>query len=231
MIGSKFKPLEEIMESLKGHEKVAIVGCGGCAATCKTGDEGAVKWLADRVGEAGHEVTLEAIPQRTCNIKFSREALDDKQDVLKSSDAVIVMGCGGATQVVRQLTEEYGLHKEVMTALDSTGHMDTVVAGELAIEQCQECGQCVLNMTGGICPVTKCAKGLLNGPCGGSQDGKCEVDPEKDCAWILIFRRMQALGRVDDLKNYMEPKDWSLAGKPRKVRLDKPQYPEKKDAA
>jgi hypothetical protein len=109
--------------------------------------------------------------------------------------------------------------------------MDTVVAGELAIEQCRECGQCVLNMTGGICPVTKCAKGLLNGPCGGPQDGKCEADPEKDCAWILIFKRMQALGRVDDLKNYMEPKDWSLAGKPRQVRLDKPQYPDKKDAA
>jgi hypothetical protein len=97
--------------------------------------------------------------------------------------------------------------------------MDTLVMGELAVEQCQECGQCVLNETGGICPVTKCAKGLLNGPCGGSENGKCEVDPQRDCAWIRIYERLQVLGELDQLRCYQMPKDFSKMAKPRTLKI------------
>jgi hypothetical protein len=97
--------------------------------------------------------------------------------------------------------------------------MDTLVPGQMVLEQCQECGDCILNDTGGICPVTKCAKGLLNGPCGGSEDGKCEVDPARDCAWVLIYNRMVALGEVDNLKKFVAAKDYSKAAKPRTLYI------------
>jgi hypothetical protein len=129
------------------------------------------------------------------------------------------MGCGGAVQITRQVTEELDLTIPVKTALDSVGHMDTLVPGELAMEQCQECGECILNETGGICPVTKCAKGLLNGPCGGAENGKCEVDPDRDCAWILIYNRMAALGELGKLKRFMVPKDYSKMAKPRILNI------------
>ncbi|MGO8821110.1 MAG: methylenetetrahydrofolate reductase C-terminal domain-containing protein [Desulfomonilaceae bacterium] len=132
----------------------------------------------------------------------------------------LLAGCmGGALQVVRQATEELGLTLPVKIALDSVGHMDTVIAGTLAREQCQECGECVLNETGGICPVTKCAKSLLNGPCGGAENGKCEVDRDRDCAWILIYNRLAALGELDSIFSYKDPKDYAKFNKPRSLRL------------
>ena len=145
----------------------------------------------------------------------SRESLTPCKDQIAAADAVMVLGCGGAVQVARQATEEFGLTIPVKVGLDSVGHMDMVVPGTVAMEQCQECGMCILNETGGICPVTKCAKSLLNGPCGGSENGKCEVDPNRDCAWVLIYNRMAALGELDKLKRYMEPKDYSKMAKPR----------------
>jgi hypothetical protein len=107
----------------------------------------------------------------------------------------------------------------VKTGLNSVGHMDTTVAGQVAVEQCQECGDCILNDTGGICPITKCAKSLLNGPCGGSEDGRCEVDPIRECAWVLIYNRMTALNEVDKLKRFVEAKDYSKAAKPRTLYI------------
>ena len=146
-------------------------------------------------------------------------ALQGKEDLLKQSDAILVLGCGGALQIMRQATEEMGITIPLKIALDSVGHMDTIVAGTLALEQCQECGQCLLNETGGICPVTKCAKSLLNGPCGGAENGKCEVDPNRDCAWVLIYNRLKALGELDSLRIYRQPKDQSKASKPRSLKI------------
>jgi hypothetical protein len=97
--------------------------------------------------------------------------------------------------------------------------MDTLVPGQIALEECSDCGECILNETGGICPVTRCAKSLLNGSCGGAENGKCEVDESRDCAWVLIFKRMEALGELDKLKQFMEPKDWGKAAKPRTLRM------------
>jgi hypothetical protein len=215
MIGTTKKPFKEVVEALKGFTKVGVVGCDGCAKVCLTGGADEVADLAQQLKTLGKEIVFEATPERTCNVAKAKPILDPLKDKIQASEVLIVLGCGGAVQITRQLTEELGLILPVKTGLNSVGHMDTTVPGQVALEQCQECGDCILNETGGICPVTKCAKGLLNGPCGGAEDGKCEVDPSRDCAWILIFNRMVALGELNRLKTFVAAKDYSKAAKPR----------------
>jgi ferredoxin len=220
MIGTTQKPFEEIMDALTGYEKLAVVGCDGCAKVCMTGGSDQVKEMAEKLNTKGKNVVLAITPERTCYVSKTRTALDPHADELKKAQALIVMGCGGAVQITRQVTEDYyDLKIPVKTGLDSVGHMDTLVMGELAMEQCQECGECILNETGGICPVTKCAKSLLNGPCGGAQNGKCEVNSERDCAWVLIYNRMAALGELDKLRPYTKAKDYSKMAKPRILNI------------
>jgi ferredoxin len=219
MIGTTQKPFNDILTALQGYEKISVVGCDGCAKACGTGGSDQVAELSHSLRKQGKQVLLEATPERTCYAAKTHTALGPHQDRLRQSDAIIVMGCGGAVQITRQVTEELGLSVPVKVALDSVGHMDTVVMGQLALEQCQECGECLLNDTGGICPVTKCAKSLLNGPCGGAQNGKCEVDPNRDCAWVLIYKRMSALGEIDKLRRFMEPKNYSKMAKPRSLNI------------
>jgi len=219
MIGTVKKPLPEVLEALEGRERLAVIGCNGCAKVSRTGGEDQVAQFAETLRERGKEVLIEVTPERTCYVEKTRKVLDPIQEQLADVDALCVLGCGGAVQITRQVTEDYGLLKPVVSALDSVGHMDTLKIGELAIEQCQECGQCVLNDTGGICPVTKCAKSLLNGPCGGAENGKCEVDRDRDCAWVLIYHRLAALNELDRLKRYVGPKDQSKAAKPRRLDI------------
>jgi hypothetical protein len=219
MIGTTQKPIEEVLGALEGYQKIAVVGCDGCAKACLTGGSEQVQQFANQLRDHGKQVVLEATPERTCYVDKSHTRLDPCVDQLKEAEAIIVMGCGGAVQITRQVTEELDLTIPVKTALDSVGHMDTLVPGELAMEQCQECGECILNETGGICPVTKCAKGLLNGPCGGAENGKCEVDPDRDCAWILIYNRLAALGELGKLRRFMAPKDYSKMAKPRVLNI------------
>lgn len=219
MIGTAKKPFPEVLEALEGYHRVAVVGCDGCAKVCLTGGTEEVAALAQQLKEQGKDIVFEATPERTCHVAKSHAVLDAFREKMQEAEALIVLGCGGAVQITRQVTEEYGLTLPVKTGLNSIGHMDTIVAGEIALEQCQECGDCILNDTGGICPVTKCAKSLLNGPCGGSENGKCEVDPERDCAWVLIYNRMSALGELDRLRRFVAAKDYSKAAKPRKLYI------------
>ena len=122
---------EEILDALEGYQKIAVVGCGGCAKVCLTGGSEQVEEFAGQLREEGKQVVLEATPERTCYVDKSHTKLDPYVDRLKQADAVIVMGCGGAVQITRQVTEELGLTIPVKTALDSVGHMDTLVSGEL----------------------------------------------------------------------------------------------------
>jgi ferredoxin len=219
MIGTIPKPFEEIMDALDGHEKVAVIGCDGCAKICMTGGSDQVAEMAEKLENAGKDVVLSVTPERTCYVAKTKTVLDPNMEAVKQADAVVVLGCGGAVQITRKVMEDAGLVIPIKTGLDSVGHMDTLVMGELAIEQCQECGECILNETGGICPVTKCAKSLLNGPCGGAQNGKCEVDSERDCAWVLIYNRMAALGELDKLRRFMKAKDYGKMAKPRTLNI------------
>ncbi len=219
MIATTKKPLQEILEALAPYRKVAVVGCDGCAKICGTGGSDEVADLAQKLVEQGKDIVFEATPERTCNAAKSDPVLKPLADKMQESDALIVLGCGGAVQITRHLTEEYGLSVPVKVGLNSVGHMDTLIPGQVALEECSDCGDCLLNDTGGICPVTRCAKSLLNGPCGGSEGGKCEVDPGRDCAWVFIFKRMAALGEVDKLKKFMEPKDYGKAARPRTLHM------------
>lgn len=219
MIGTIPKPFEDVMAALDGYKKIAVVGCDGCAKVCGTGGSEQVSDMTVKLIENGKHVVFTATPSRTCVVENSSIVLDPHKDDLKETEAVFILGCGGAVQIVRQIIEDYGLTIPVKVGLESVGHMDTLIMGELAIEQCQECGECILNETGAICPVTKCAKSLLNGPCGGAQNGKCEVDPERDCAWVMIYNRMLILGELDKLRRFIDPKDYSKMLKPRRLNI------------
>ncbi len=219
MIATKPKPLEEVLEVLKPHGKILLVGCGGCATVCKTGGEDEVNQYAEILRKNGKEITTTVVPQRTCYIHHVTDSFESLMDDLERSDAVVVLGCGGAVQVMRIFTEQKDMVMPVYTALDTIGHMDTLEPEEFFLEECSECGQCMLNETGGICPVTLCAKGLMNGPCGGAKDGKCEANRERDCAWELIYRRLSAIGRLDLMRKIRPPKDYSKMAKPRSLRL------------
>jgi ferredoxin len=215
MIGTVKKPVEEVLGALEAVKKIGIVGCDGCAKACATGGTAQVEEMVRTMTAFGKEVVFHVTPERTCYLSKSRDAFAPLNGDLRNAEAILVLGCGGAVQIIRELTEEVGMTIPIKSGLDSIGHMDTRIMGELALEQCRECGQCELNETGAICPMTKCAKSLLNGPCGGSQGGKCEVDPERDCAWVLIYNRLKALGEIDRLRVCMPPKDHSKAAKPR----------------
>ena len=115
------------------------------------------------------------------------------------------------------MEDEYGLIKPIYPANDALGHMGG--GPTLFREKCQQCGQCVLGQYAGICPMTQCAKGLLNGPCGGSKNGKCEQEPEHDCAWILIYERLKKLGELDKIKGFVHPKDYSKMRRPRTLEV------------
>lgn len=219
MIATTKKPLAEVLSALQDYHKVAVVGCDGCAKVCLTGGVDEVATMAQELRKAGKEVPFEVAPERTCHVVKNVSVLEPLKDKIGEADALLVLGCGGAVQITRHVTESFGLTKPVKAGLNSVGHMDTLVPGAVVMEECSDCGECILNETGGICPVTRCAKGLLNGPCGGAEKGKCEVDPERDCAWILIFNRMKALGEVDKLKRYMEPKDFGKASRPRTLKI------------
>jgi len=228
MIGQVQKPIEEILEYLEGKRRIVIVGCGGCATVFHTGGEKEVKKMADTLSKEGKEILAAVAPpfgEFTCYAPWSKKRLSGHRKEIEECDAILMLTCGDGLQTVREfiLEEEYNLIKPIYPGTNPMGHMG---GGPILFkEKCQQCGECELGKVAGICPLTQCAKGLLNGPCGGSQNGKCEVDPERDCAWILIYERLKKLGELDKLKKARAPHDWSKMKRPRMLEV-KPLDPE-----
>lgn len=214
MITTKQKPIEEILEALDSREKIFIVGCGECATTCKTGGEKEVLEMKALLESKGKIVTGWVIPDAPCIASQVKVAFAKNKKAIDSSDAFLVLACGLGSQSV--------LDNDIKKRFVCTG-CDTIFGsvvdktGLIFSERCTMCGECVLNITGGICPVTRCAKGLLNGPCGGSDKGKCEVDKDRDCAWILIYNRLKELNMLGKLKNVKPAKDYSKINRPREL--------------
>ena len=215
MIVAEGKPLEEIVEMLAPFNKVLVLGCGTCVTVCFAGGEKEVGILASSLRMAtrlgGREITfLEATVQRQCEYEYNQAIAD----LLPQVDAVLSLACGIGVQT---MNEQFA---DVLTlpGLNTTFLGQPTEQGVWE-ERCQACGNCVLGTTGGICPIARCAKSLLNGPCGGSQNGVCEVDPDTPCAWQLIYDRMVALGRLDLLLELNPMKDWrtSRDGGARKI--------------
>ena len=215
MIVAKRKPFEEIKTLIKEYKKVLTVGCGTCVAVCLAGGEKEVSVLNTELDMA-RRLEENPIELGECTIErqCDREYLEALDDLVEDYEAILSMACGAGIQF---LAERYP-HKPVFPAVDTTfiGVNQDVGWYE---ERCRSCSSCVLGLTGGICPVTMCHKHLLNGPCGGTNDGKCEIDKTKDCAWTLIYDRLKDQGRLDVMRRYQPPGNSHVLPRPRIARI------------
>ena len=210
MIVAERKTLDEIEAMIDGLEKVLVVGCGTCVAVCMAGGEKEVELLASQLRmKAKREGTQRTVDEMTITRQCDREYLEQLARYVGDYDAVISTACGAGVQF---LAERYD-DKIVLPALN-TLFIGVAEGAGVWTQRCLACSQCILDQTGGICPMTRCPKSLLNGPCGGTKAGKCEVNGQNDCAWTLIYRKMAKLGRLDYLKKIQPPKDYSVATKP-----------------
>lgn len=215
MIIGEQKPLEEIEEMIMGYQRVLIAGCNTCVAICFAGGEKEVGVLASalrmraKMSDRMQEIAEQSV-QRQCEWEF----VDELKDKVSEVDALVSLACGAGVQA---LAERYH-DVPVLPGLNTTGIAITEEPGVWG-ERCLACGNCILDKTGGICPVARCSKSLLNGPCGGSQGGKCEISPDVPCAWQEIYDRLKSLGRLDALTDIKPPKDWSTSqsGGPRQI--------------
>ncbi len=219
MIVANRKPIEEIKEMLSPYKKILLAGCGTCVSVCMAGGEKEVEILASELRmisemeNKGWEITEKTL-QRQCD----REYIEPFKDDFDGADIVMSMACGVGVQYSAEVFPK----SVVVPALNTTFYGTNLGEGEWS-ERCAGCGDCVLDQTLGICPVARCSKGLYNGPCGGTDKGKCEVSQELDCAWYLIHERMKELDRLDMMGKIIEPRSWSssLNGGPRtRIRED-----------
>ena len=218
MIVAQRKPFDRIYEMIQSFDKVLVAGCGGCVTVCLTGGEQAVSVLAaelrlkDKIAGRQREIVERTIT-RQCDAEFVRELAEDAG----AADGVLSTACGVGVNYMTEVLEG----PLVLPAMDTT-FMGANIAEGTWSERCAGCGNCVLDMTGGICPIARCAKSMLNGPCGGSEDGHCEIDPNTPCAWQLIHDRLIHLGRLDAIMNPQPPKNWKMArdGGPRRIVRD-----------
>ena len=215
MIVGERKPIKEILEMIEGYERILIVGCGTCVAVCFAGGEKQVKILASalRISRklTGKKITIEEITvERQCEKEFVNEL----KKLISSSDVIISLACGIGAQTLTELFPE----KITLPGLNTT-FIGAPVEHGIWEERCRSCGDCSLDLSGGICPVSRCSKSLLNGPCGGSRNGKCEVNSEIDCAWQLIYNRLKKIGKINLMTEIIPPKKRSLIdnGIPRKI--------------
>ncbi|TET92491.1 MAG: hypothetical protein E3J28_05900 [Desulfobacteraceae bacterium] len=227
MITADRKPFEEIKESVKDYKKIMVLGCETCVAICQAGGEKEAEILASELrlafGNEGNKVEVnDELVVRQCDDEFMADpAFLEK---VKEADVILSIACGVGVQHACNFFNRTITDKpiRVIPGLNTTFMGANIDVG-LWEERCLGCGDCVLEKTGGICPIARCAKSLLNGPCGGSSDGKCEINKELDCAWNLIIERLEALGDLERIKPVEMYKDWrsSYSGGPRKrVRED-----------
>jgi len=203
MLFTKDKPLDEVLESLGEEKNIFLLACNGCAEACETGGEKALSAMKTEMEKAGKNVTGTCLVDFLCNKVLVTTRLARETDNIQQADSIVVLTCGIGVQAVSAVVDKV-VHPAANTV--SLGGLQGLWPSD---ERCQACGDCALDYTGGICPVTSCAKGLLNGPCGGAQYKKCHVDPESDCGWIKIYERLKKIGRLENLKKARTPRDHS----------------------
>jgi ferredoxin len=214
LIVAEQKPLEEITRMIAPYEKVLILGCGTCMTVCGAGGEREVSFLhsalrvgQSRSGDTSHEFT-EYTVKRQCDAEF----MDPIADRVREVDAILSLGCGIGVQVAAERFPDTpvlpGVNTSFMGAISELGVWD---------ERCAACGDCRLAETAGICPITRCTKGILNGPCAGTKKGKCEANKDIDCAWILIYERLERLGQLEKMRRYYPPRNFRTIPRPRRI--------------
>jgi ferredoxin len=215
MIVAEQKPIAEIVKLLGSAKKVLVEGCGTCVTVCFAGGEKEVGILASALRMMskleGHPMEVDEITvQRQCEWEY----IDPLKEKLKEYDAILSLACGIGVQAMNERFPDSitlpGLNTTFLGLPEEQGVWK---------ERCQACGDCILGITGGVCPIARCSKQLLNGPCGGSQNGVCEIDPDVPCAWQLIWERAEKLGKIDNLLAVQPPKNWAKSrdGGPRKI--------------
>ncbi len=214
MITAEQKPLEEIQQMLTGVDNLLILGCGTCVTVCLAGGEKEVATLADLLRLKG---SIDQITEATIERQCDQEFFEDVTRKIEDADAVLSLACGAGVQLLARIFPDKCVYPGV-----NTRFIGLVEEQGKWLESCLACGDCKLGKFGGVCPIARCSKSLLNGPCGGSADGKCEVDPETiDCAWQLIYDRLEKLGQLENLTEIEEPNDYSTAHDGRPRRLDR----------
>ena len=215
MITAERKPIDEIRAMIAPYKKVLVLGCGSCVAECAAGGEKETGMLASALRMAnkmeGQEVIIQ---EKTLDRQCVKDFVILLDDVIDQYDAVLSLGCGAGVQAVAEMFSE----TPILPALNTEFLGETRDQGYW-VENCLGCGDCMLDDFGGVCPLARCSKQLLNGPCGGSREGKCEINPEVPCAWQAIIDRLDRFGSLERLEQIYPPKDWSWkqGGGPRKI--------------
>ena len=215
MIVASKKPIEEIIEMVKDFQKILIAGCNECVTVCEAGGKKEVGILASALRmyfmNQGKKMDIDEVTlERQCD----HEYLEELRNTVDQYDAVLSLACGVGVQFMAEKYFQTPVYPGVNTCF-----MGVTEERGVWTERCQGCGECILGRTAGICPISRCAKRLLNGPCGGSTKGKCEINKDLDCAWQLIIDRLKELDRLDEYEQIIPIKDWSTerAGGPRSV--------------
>jgi hypothetical protein len=202
----------EIEQLLNGLGRIFIVGCGTCVTLTHTGGEPEVTAMNEHLSEKGKLITGQTVVPVACD-NLTRETLDEFGAQIDQADALLIMTCAfGVQTIARQLK------KMVVPALNTLFIGKETALGEFS-EICTQCGTCIIGETGGICPVTSCHKGLVNGPCGGTNNGMCEIDADKDCAWTVIYNRLKDLGQLDSMRRLQPPRNHLGEPTPGKFKL------------
>jgi len=219
MIVGDSKPLEEILSMIEGRDKVLVLGCRGCVTVCNVGGEKEVGILASALRIARKKAGLPpTVEEMTLERQCDPEYVEELADVAEKYDAIVSIACGVGPQFVAERFRDVAVFPGINT---------TFIGGALEhgvwAERCQSCGNCLVHNFGGLCPIARCSKSLMNGPCGGSASGNCEISPEVPCVWDQIVQKMTAMGRLQELEEVWPNKNWLTArdGGPRKrVRED-----------
>lgn len=206
------KPSEELEMLLAGLTRLYVVGCGTCTTLTNTGGAEQVAAMRQRLLDQGKMVTGSMVVPVACD-QLSHEILSDEADAIEGAEALVIMTCAYGVQTIGSQ-----LGKMVIPALNTMFIGKQNVSGVFQ-EVCQQCGDCILGETGGICPVTACHKGMVNGPCGGTNSGMCEIDNQKDCAWTLIYNRLNEFGRLELMRRYQPPRNHNAEPQPGKYSL------------
>jgi len=215
MIVAEQKTLEEIKSLIGNAQNVLVVGCGTCVTVCFAGGAREAAIVSSSLRMASK---LENNPKNVSDVTVQRqcewEYLDSIEEQVKDADLVLSLGCGVGVQAIA----EHFPNTWVVPGLN-TKFLGLPTEQGVWAERCAACGDCILGLTGGICPIARCSKSLLNGPCGGSEDGHCEISDEVPCAWQLIYDRLSSMNKLDVLMDLQAPKNWrtSRDGGPRKI--------------
>jgi ferredoxin len=215
MITAERKPIDEIRTMIGPYKRVLVLGCGSCVAECAAGGEKETGMLASALRMANKMDHREVVIQeKTLDRQCVKDFVILLENIVDQYDAVLSLGCGAGVQAVAEMFSEI----PVLPALNTEFLGETRDQGYW-VENCLGCGDCMLDDFGGVCPLARCSKQLLNGPCGGSREGKCEINPEVPCAWQVIIDRLDRFGSLDRLEQIYPPKDWSRkqGGGPRKI--------------